>query len=81
MIASVISKKDDSISGIKRSNRDTTVLSPNSPKAIETNKIFLILMFLYAIRDNPNNKNENIPLPKSNISAISPRSRESGTSE
>jgi hypothetical protein len=80
-IANVISTIEDSTSGRNRSSRDTMVRTANSAKAIDTNRILFSFVFLYAIRDRANSKKANNPLPKSNISAISPLSSESGASE
>lgn len=41
VIAKIISKSEDSMSGIKRSRRESMVWTANNPKAIATNKIFL----------------------------------------
>ena len=80
MIAKIISIIEDSTSGINRSMCDTIVPIAINPKAIETYKILFSFIFLYAIRDKAQSKAANIPLPKSNISAISPLSKDSGVS-
>ena len=41
VIAKIISMSEDSMSGIKRSRRESMVWIANNPKAIATNKIFL----------------------------------------
>ena len=80
IIANAISTIEDSTSGIKRSVCDTIVPIAIKPKAIETYKILLSFIFLYADKDKAQSKAANIPLPNSNISAISPLSKESGVS-
>lgn len=41
VIAKIISKSEDSMSGIKKSSREIIIWTANNPKAIATNKIFL----------------------------------------
>jgi len=80
VIAKIISMSEDSMSGIKRSRRESMVWIANNPKAIATNKIFLSFTLWYAINDKTQRMAANIPLANSNISAISPLSKASGLS-